>query len=291
MEWVETTGTSVDEAKSRALDTLGVDESEAEFEILEEPKAGLFGRVRGEARVRARVRPVTPRPKVERRERKRRSRGESSPKGDARPGSESASKDRAKDGKDDDKSRQGSDGASSGARRNKETTPRTKAADKEETMSETTTLEQQGEIVAEFLTGLLDAFDLDGAVDQVSIYEDMLEVQINGSDLGLLIGPKGQTLSALQELSRTVVQRQSQGSSQGRFRLDVSGYRERRREALQRFAQKVAEDVLAADAARSLEPMGAADRKVVHDTINEIEGVHTISEGDEPSRRVVVLPD
>ncbi len=158
-------------------------------------------------------------------------------------------------------------------------------------MSEITTLERQGEIVTEFLGGLLDAFDLTGTIAKVSIDEDMLEVQVNGDDLGLLIGPKGQTLSALQELSRTVVQRQSQGSSQGRFRLDVSGYREHRREALQRFTQKVADDVLEAGAARSLEPMGAADRKVVHDTVNEIDGVHTISEGDEPSRRVVILPD
>lgn len=285
MEWVETTGSSVDDAKSRALDTLGVDEMEAEFEILEEPKAGLFGRVRGEARVRARIRPVTPRPKVERRERKRRPRADSSP---TKSESGSSSDTRRKEAGG---SRKATSGGSSGSRQTKQTTEREQAADKEETMSETTTLEQQGEIVAEFLTGLLDSFDLDGTVDRVSIDDEMLEIQVNGEDLGLLIGPKGQTLSALQELSRTVVQRQSQGSSQGRFRLDVSGYRERRREALQRFTQKVAEDVLESGSARSLEPMGAADRKVVHDTINDIDGVHTISEGDEPSRRVVVLPD
>ncbi len=285
MEWVETTGSSVDDAKSRALDTLGVDETEAEFEILEEPKAGLFGRVRGEARVRARIRPVTPRPKVERRERKRRPRADSSP---TKSESGSSSDTRRKEAGG---SRKATSGGSSGSRQTKQTTEREQAADKEETMSETTTLEQQGEIVAEFLTGLLDSFDLDGTVDRVSIDDEMLEIQVNGEDLGLLIGPKGQTLSALQELSRTVVQRQSQGSSQGRFRLDVSGYRERRREALQRFTQKVAEDVLESGSARSLEPMGAADRKVVHDTINDIDGVHTISEGDEPSRRVVVLPD
>ena len=70
MEWVETTGESVEDAKSRALDQLGVDESDAEFEVLEEPRAGLFGRMRGEARVRARVRPT-----VARRARDRRDRG------------------------------------------------------------------------------------------------------------------------------------------------------------------------------------------------------------------------
>src|SRR2546423_12982399 len=71
MEWVEVTGRTIEGAKEAALDQLGVDEEEAEFEILEEPKAGLFGRLRSEARVRARVMPTAPRPKVERRERRR----------------------------------------------------------------------------------------------------------------------------------------------------------------------------------------------------------------------------
>src|SRR5436853_5456140 len=71
MEWVEVTGRTVEEAKDAALDQLGVDEDDAEFEILEEPKAGLFGRLRSEARVRARVMPTAPRPKLERRDRKR----------------------------------------------------------------------------------------------------------------------------------------------------------------------------------------------------------------------------
>ena len=71
MQWVEVTGRTVEEAKEAALDQLGVDEQDAEFEVLEEPKSGLFGRLRAEARVRARVIPTSPRPKVERRERRR----------------------------------------------------------------------------------------------------------------------------------------------------------------------------------------------------------------------------
>src|SRR5438270_745229 len=72
MEWVETTGKTVDEAKEAALDQLGVHEDDAEFEVVEEPRTGLFGRTRGEARVRARVRPTVPRPKTERGNRRRR---------------------------------------------------------------------------------------------------------------------------------------------------------------------------------------------------------------------------
>ena len=72
MEWVETTGKTVEEAKEAALDQLGVHEDDAEFEVVEEPRTGLFGRTRGEARVRARVRPTRPRPKTERSSRRRR---------------------------------------------------------------------------------------------------------------------------------------------------------------------------------------------------------------------------
>src|SRR5215467_1165234 len=82
MEWVETTGRTVDDAKEAALDQLGVDERDAEFEIVEEPRTGLFGRMRGEARVRARVRPKAPRPKVDRRDRRRRRSGGQSRSGE-----------------------------------------------------------------------------------------------------------------------------------------------------------------------------------------------------------------
>ena len=75
-----------------------------------------------------------------------------------------------------------------------------------------------------------------------------------------------------------------------RFRIDVGGYRERRREALARFAVSVADEVRSTGVQKALEPMNAADRKVVHDTINELDGVATTSEGEEPHRRVVILP-
>jgi spoIIIJ-associated protein len=153
------------------------------------------------------------------------------------------------------------------------------------------TLEEQAEIVEEFLDGLVDAFDLDGDVRSERIDEDTLEVQVNGDDLGLLIGPKGQTLAAIQELSRTIVQRKSQGTSAGRLRLDVAGYRQRRREALERFTRSIADEVKAAGVQKALEPMGSADRKVVHDTVNDLDGVSTVSEGEEPRRRVVIIPE
>ncbi len=138
-----------------------------------------------------------------------------------------------------------------------------------------------------FLEGVIDAFDIEGEVAVATLDDEVVEGLVTGDDVGLLIGPKGATLTALQELARSAV---AHGSST-RLRIDVGGYRERRREALEKFTRSVAEQVLASGNATALEAMGAADRKVVHDTANTIDGVRTTSEGEEPRRRVVILPD
>lgn len=145
------------------------------------------------------------------------------------------------------------------------------------------------EVATEFLTGLLEAFGGTFSMQERALEEDFVELSVQGDDLGLLIGPRGQTLSAVQELTRTVVQRQSRGRS-GRIVLDIAGYRQARRTALERFAREVASQVVSSGVPRVLEPMPPADRKVVHDTINTIDGVVTSSEGEEPRRRVVMSP-
>jgi spoIIIJ-associated protein len=166
----------------------------------------------------------------------------------------------------------------------------TTAADKGGAVTEDVTLAEQGEVAKEFLEGLLERFGVSGSVAVQEVDEETVEVALTGDDLGLLIGPKGNTLSALQEVTRTVVQRQTAGRS-GRLLVDVSSYRQKRREALERFARQVAADVQASGERRVLEPMHPADRKVVHDVVNTIDGVSTTSEGEEPRRRVVILPD
>ena len=143
------------------------------------------------------------------------------------------------------------------------------------------------EVAEEFLTGLLDVFGATYSVEHRELEEDLVELSVRGEDLGLLIGARGQTLSAVQELARTVVQRQSRGRP-GRIIVDIAGYRQARRQALERFAQQVADEVRSSGVARVLEPMPPADRKVLHDAINPIDGVTTSSEGEEPRRRVVI---
>ncbi len=286
MEWVEITAPSVDEAKEMALDELGVDTEDAEFEVLEEPKQGLFGRVRGEARVRARIRPTRPRPKVERRERRKRS--------GAKKGETSAVEETSVPADDDTAADDPEAAPSTTGNRPPRRRSGAKAKPSEQgapAMSDTDVdLEAHTAIVTDFIHGLVDAFGVEGELEVESIDEDTNEVRVAGNDLGLLVGPKGNTLTAIQELSRTVVHRRVPGTAEGRVRLDVAGYRQRRREALERFTQTVAEEVRAAGVQKALEPMNPADRKVVHDTVNEIDGVSTLSEGEEPRRRVVIIP-
>ncbi len=156
-------------------------------------------------------------------------------------------------------------------------------------MDDDVPLSEQADVGREFLVGLLASFRATGDVSVRQLDEDTVELAITGPDLGLLIGPSGSTLTALQEVTRTVVQRQT-GGRNGRLMVDVGGYRQKRKEALERFIEGVAAEVRATGVSKALEPMHAADRKVVHDKVNALEGVRTISEGEEPRRRVVISP-
>lgn len=306
MEWVETTGRSIEEAKDAALDKLGIDETDAEFEVVEEPRLGLFGRVRAEARVRARVRPNRPRPKEVRRDRNRR--GKQSP---TTADSADADADAAADAAmavpkpasappagEPSRPLKGVSRPERAPRPSRARPPAAAALLLAEVnpkpqgvkMDQDVPLEEQAEVAREFLVGLLASFEAEGKVVVEAVDEDTMELTIDGgSDLHLLIGPSGNTLTAVQEITRRVVQRQT-GARNGRLLVDVSGYRRKRKAALERFVEGVAASVVDSGVAKALEPMHAADRKVVHDTVNGLDGVTTISEGEEPRRRVVISP-
>ena len=297
MEWVEVTAKTVEEAKDEALDQLGVDESEAEFEVLEEPKAGLFGRLRSEARVRARVAPTEVRPKVERgsRRRGRKEREDNGPATEAHaaPPAPASAPTAAVGAPPAARGGAGGGGRSANGGARPRNDRRSKpATDKGEAMYDAQEpAGDAGEVGEEFLTGLISAFGVRGSVTRNLLDDgDTLELAVEGDDVGMLIGPRGATLSAIQELTRTVAQRKA-GEGQPRIVVDVAGYRKDRREALERFTRDVAAQVVATGVVRVLEPMPPADRKVVHDTVNSIDGVSTSSEGEEPRRRVVIQPD
>lgn len=151
-------------------------------------------------------------------------------------------------------------------------------------------LQQQGEVAITFLEGLVEAFDLEATVAVRALNDDAIEIAVSGDDLGLLVGPRGATLQAVQDLTRTAVLRQT-NLREGWVVVDVADYRLKRRGALEKFALQVADQVTSSGTAVRLDPMPPADRKVVHDVLNAVNGVGTGSEGEEPLRRVVVRPE
>ena len=299
MEWVETTARTVEEAKELALDRLGVHEEDAEFDVLEEPRPGLFGRLRGEARVRARVRPTQPRPKTERRDRKRRPKetdGSASTEADAGD-TEAAADAPAVAAPADASAPDGTGGRSkpakktAGTKKKSEPAAATAAVATAEsgTAANGAGVEIERQAAKAFLEGLADALGEPATAEVVVVGDDEAEIRLTGGELGVLIGPRGQTLLAVQELTRLAAQRRA-GERAGRLRIDIAGYRDRRREALSRFTRQVADEVRVTGVAKALEPMASMDRKVVHDTVNDLDGVDTVSEGEEPFRRVVIRP-
>ena len=129
-------------------------------------------------------------------------------------------------------------------------------------------INEQAQVIEEFLKGLLGAFGLDGTVD-TRVEDDVIYADINGEQTEALVGQKAAILQAIHELAKTVVQRKTMAGA--RLRLDIGGYGERRREALTIYAGRLAEQVLDEDAEIVLEPMNPADRKAVHDAVSDIE--------------------
>jgi spoIIIJ-associated protein len=360
MEWIVTTGKTVAEAVEAALDELGVDEADIEYEVLEESKRGFLSRLGGgsPARIRARVKPLS-REKPDRRrrgggrerDRERRGGGEGGerparprserpasdrlasdrPAGDRaasdRPGGRSGrgrppsrpaepdteadsaaeeiedrpsgERDAAAVGGGTGGSAERSSGSSSRNRRRRKKPQGTSAAktsaaeagsngEEEESVSGSeVSLEEQAELAEGFTRGLVERFGLPATVSARAEGDDDVMVDVQGADLGLLIGPRAATVDALQELVRTAVQRRIGGHG-ARIHVDVAGYRARRQEALAEFARQAAQRALESGRDQVFEPMSPLDRKIVHDIVNEIEGVSTISEGEEPRRRVVI---
>ncbi len=149
-----------------------------------------------------------------------------------------------------------------------------------------TDLEQESEIAADYVEGLLDVADLDGDID-MDVEGDRGLVSVVGATLQELIGPRGEVLEALQELTRLAVHRQT--GARTRIMLDVGGYRARRRVELTELGRDAADDVRSSGVPRRMEAMTPFERKIVHDAVAAA-GLRSESEGEEPNRRVVVFP-
>jgi spoIIIJ-associated protein len=150
---------------------------------------------------------------------------------------------------------------------------------------EPATPDEVAEVAQEFVDGLLSAMGLEAEVKS-SVEGESAFIDVAGESLGVLIGRRGQTLDALQELARTAVQRRLR--SRVRLLVDVEGYRARRRTSLAEYAKQIAERAKQRGTEIELEPMNSFERKIVHDAVAEVEGATSFSEGEEPTRKVVV---
>jgi spoIIIJ-associated protein len=147
----------------------------------------------------------------------------------------------------------------------------------------------EGEIAGDYLEELLDLLDFDGDID-LDVEGSRAIVSIDGGeDLVKLVGRKGEVLDALQELTRLAVHQKT--GERSRLMLDIASWRRRRRDELAALGDKVARRVLASGEREQLAPMTPFERKIVHDAVAVVDGVHSESEGVEPSRRVVILVD
>ena len=155
--------------------------------------------------------------------------------------------------------------------------------DDEEDLS---SLEEEGEVAADYIEGLLDIADLDGDID-MDVEGDRAVVSVVGATLDELVGDDGEVLEALQELTRLAVHRRT--GSRARLMLDVGGFRAKRRADLTELGRSVAAEVSRTGEPKKLRAMSPFERKIIHDAV-ALAGLRSESEGEEPNRRVVVFP-
>lgn len=284
MEWVEVTGTTVDVAVEAAVTELGLESvDQAEVEVIQEGKAGFLG-------VGARPAIV----KVSRKQRKRNRRSRRGTKGSSNAGQQKKTQEKQKSGKAaGSKSGKGSrppnkkkpvENKKNGSSKERRAMDNKAKAEPKKDKPETS-IEDQAKVAEDFLSGLLKSFGLEGEI-QTRIEDEVLYLDVVGEQTEALVGPKGATMYSVLELTRTTVQRHTFGAP--RMRIDIAGYGARRREALTIYTAKLVEQVKENGGEVMLEPMNAADRKVIHDAAAGFEGVKTYSEGEDPRRAVVI---
>lgn len=275
MEWIEMSGASIEEAEDRALDVLGVHHDEAEFEVLEVPKIGLLGRVKGQARVRARIRPIEA-SSQDGRDRKR-------PRRDRE-------KDKEKSGSRGDTEPAKASGPAQSSRQkstSRQERPAAPAAD--ETPIDPVPVEELAAVGVEFLGGLVRELGFEATVAWTQD-EDRLDFSVTGTNLGVLVGRGGRTVDGVQEVTRAVLLKAAKGTTDVRIGVDIGGYRAFRNEALSTFGIEVANRAVESGTTIALDPMNSIDRKIVHTAVQSVSGAASSSEGTGDGRRVVVHP-
>jgi spoIIIJ-associated protein len=255
----EASAKTVESAVAVAAAELGLRPDQVDVEVVEEAVASTFGVIGSPARVRVTARnPATTTTSAAQND------GDTPPSATATPPAETAAE---------------ASGPTASARPPRRE-HRDEPVDAEVVGADT-------ELAGDFLEGLLDAMDVDGDIT-TWVDDNGGHIDLEGQDLDVLVGPNGETLDALQELTRLGVLRQTR--RRARVFLDVNGYRAHRREQLASAAKAAAEQVLQTREVHEFQPMTPAERKAIHDAVATIEGAQTESLGEEPNRRVIIRP-
>ena len=275
IKFIDMTGKTEDEAIRRALEQLGLERDDVSVEILERAKSGFLGIGGSPATVRVsyddgQPEPVKPEPKS------------AAPKAEKKPVycAEVLQKEvRAREKQEREAKR--------GERRAE---PKAEKAPRELAVLGEEIRDEKSEQIRTFLSGLLEHMDAKAEVKVYEVEKNRYKVILEGEKLGALIGRRGETLDAIQQLTNYSINRGGE-SKRARVQIDAENYREKREESLERLAQKVAGKVVKYRRNVTLEPMNAYERHVIHTALQDTQYITTFSIGTEPNRRVVVSYD
>ena len=275
IKFIDMTGKTEDEAIRRALEQLGLERDDVSVEILERAKSGFLGIGGSPATVRVsyddgQPEPVKPEPRS------------AAPKAEKKPVycAEVLQKEvRAREKQEREAKR--------GERRAE---PKAEKAPREPAVLGEEIRDEKSEQIRTFLSGLLEHMDAKAEVKVYEVEKNRYKVILEGEKLGALIGRRGETLDAIQQLTNYSINRGGE-NKRARVQIDAENYREKREESLERLAQKVAGKVVKYRRNVTLEPMNAYERHVIHTALQDTQYITTFSIGTEPNRRVVVSYD
>ena len=279
IKFIDMTGKTEDEAIRRALEQLGLERDDVSVEILERAKSGFLGIGGSPATVRVSYDDGQPEPKPEPVKPEPKS---AAPKAEKKPVycAEVLQKEvRAREKQEREAKR--------GERR---TEPKAEKAPREPAELGEEIRDEKSEQIRTFLSGLLEHMDAKAEVKVYEVEKTRYKVILEGEKLGALIGRRGETLDAIQQLTNYSINRGGE-SKRARVQIDAENYREKREESLERLAQKVAGKVVKYRRNVTLEPMNAYERHVIHTALQDTQYITTFSIGTEPNRRVVVSYD
>ena len=279
IKFIDMTGKTEDEAIRRALEQLGLERDDVSVEILERAKSGFLGIGGSPATVRVSYDDGQPEPKPEPVKPEPKS---AAPKAEKKPVycAEVLQKEvRAREKQEREAKR--------GERRAE---PKAEKAPREPVVLGEEIRDEKSEQIRTFLSGLLEHMDAKAEVKVYEVEKNRYKVILEGEKLGALIGRRGETLDAIQQLTNYSINRGGE-SKRARVQIDAENYREKREESLERLAQKVAGKVVKYRRNVTLEPMNAYERHVIHTALQDTQYITTFSIGTEPNRRVVVSYD